>query len=273
MNLKSALRRLLYFVQPRRAYKFLLAEFFQTEDLDSLAELLASTRHLRTIDPIEMNGPRSGRVLVIAPHEDDEMIGPGGTVIKLRHAGARVRVLYLTAKDGELGRTRRRETIAVSEKIGYETEFLDHPAGTSFRAEETAQILAERINAFEPNTLLLPFLSDDHPEHRAASEILSAAAARSLIRGSPEVWAYQVYSALLANVIVNISNVADEKRDAIRMWKDSAMQSRDWAHYALGLNAYNCRLVRGANDPLFIEAFFVVPFDEYIDICGRYFTS
>jgi LmbE family N-acetylglucosaminyl deacetylase len=270
MNPRILIRRLIYFTLPRRAYKFALREFVRAKDLDALAEVLACTRQLRAVDPVVMEMPRGRRVLVIAPHEDDEMIGPGGTVTRLVRAGAAVTVLYLTDDSGPRAEARRRETLAVANHVGYATEFLGYPSGTLPVDADSAARLAERIDAHAPDTLLLPFLSDDHPEHRAASRLLYEAARRDLLRARPEVWAYQVYSALLANVAVDITEVAEAKAEAIRMWRDSAMRSRDWAHFALGLNAYNCRLLRGRADPCYVEAFFVVPFDDYAALCARY---
>ena len=270
MNLRRFLRRLVYFVMARRAYKFVLSEFTRPTDLDGLSEILASTRHLRSIEIIVMEVPSAQRALVVAPHEDDEIIGPGGTVIKLLQAGATVRVVYLTDDSGRRGTERRRETLAVSNHIGYETEFFDYPSGSLQLDSESTGRLAKSINAFSPDILLVPFLSDDHPEHRAASRLLFEAASHGLITSKPEIWAYQVYSALLANVAIDITDVADRKAEAIRMWRDSAMRSRDWAHFALGLNAYNCRLLPGRTDRRYVEAFFVVPFDAYVKFCGRY---
>jgi len=270
MNLRNLFRRLFFFVMPRRAYKFVLNEFTRPVDLDGLTEILACTRHLRTIETIEMQTPLAQRVLVVAPHEDDEMIGPGGTIMKLLQVGATVRVVYLTDDSSKWGLERRRETLAVRAQVGYETEFLGYPSGSLPINSESSGKLAKSINTFSPEVLLVPFLSDDHPEHRAASRLLFDASGEGLINGKPEIWAYQVYSALLANVAIDITDVADQKAEAIRMWRNSAMRSRDWAHYALGLNAYNCRLLRGHVDQRYVEAFFVVPFDAYIELCNRY---
>jgi N-acetylglucosamine malate deacetylase 1 len=41
------------------------------------------------------------RVLLIAPHPDDEILGCGGSIAKLAAAGHEVRIAYLTS--GEVG--------------------------------------------------------------------------------------------------------------------------------------------------------------------------
>ena len=60
---------------------------------------------------------------------------------------------------------------------------------------------------------------------------------------------------------------ADQEQDVLQM------RRRDWAHYALGLNAMNCRLLRGRADACYAEAFFVVPLEEYVTIAARYDSS
>ena len=68
----------------------------------------------------------------------------------------------------------------------------------------------------------------------------------------------------------DITDAAAQKAEAIRMWQNSAMRSRDWAHFALGLNAYNSRLLPDSTLPRYVEAFFVVPLAEYLKVCGTY---
>ena len=55
------------------------------------------------------------------------------------------------------------------------------------------------------------------------------------------------------------------------MWKNSAMKSRDWAHYALGMNAYHSRFLPSTTEARYAEPFFVVPLEDYIDVCAKYF--
>src|SRR5262245_61404722 len=47
--------------------------------------------------PVISNGTR---LLVIAPHPDDEVLGAGGLMQQVHNAGGRVRVVYLTDGDG-----------------------------------------------------------------------------------------------------------------------------------------------------------------------------
>ena len=269
MGPRTLWRRIEHLILGRSAYKFLLDDWTRVPDLDGLAEALASTRYMRTLRPAALNGPRANRILIIAPHEDDEMIGPGGTILKALDAGATVHVVYLAAERGPRGDARRAETAQVSALVGYTTEFLEFPADALPITAKSGALLAQAIRKFNPGAALVPFLTDDHPDHRGASMLLLRAA-ESGLDGNIEVWAYQVYSAVLPNVVVDITDVSARKTAAIRMWEKSAMQSRDWAHFASGLNAYNSRLLPGNAGARFAEVFFVVPLSEYLAVCRTY---
>src|SRR4051812_14736081 len=53
--------------------------------------------------PVELVEVRPGRILVVAPHMDDEVIGPGGTIVRHVRAGSTVAVVF--ASDGSGGTT------------------------------------------------------------------------------------------------------------------------------------------------------------------------
>ena len=70
--------------------------------------------------------------------------------------------------------------------------------------------------------------------------------------------------------MVNITQQADRKRHLIGLWHNVS-GNRDWAHYVLGMNAANCRYVP-SRKPEYVEAFFVVPLGEYLNLCEGYFS-
>ena len=57
--------------------------------------------------------PKLKNILVVAAHPDDEVLGCGGTLYKLRKKGAKITTLFLS--DGESSRKKR-----------YQKSFLDH---------------------------------------------------------------------------------------------------------------------------------------------------
>ena len=130
--------------------------------------------------------------------------------------------------------------------------------------------LIKILKAQPIEVLFIPFLLDDHPDHRNTNALLMEISEKSTLNIDAEVWAYQVYTPLPGNMVVDITNQIDQKKVSIEGYA-SQMRKRNWAHFALGLNAFNTRLLNSSTDERFVEAFFVVPFKDYIDLCRQYF--
>ncbi|HUY67875.1 MAG TPA: PIG-L deacetylase family protein [Alphaproteobacteria bacterium] len=121
--------------------------------------------------------------LVIAPHPDDETLGCGAAIARLRAAGRRVVILIVTdgAASGhsaivtptELAVRRRREALEAAFALGVPAEdvmFLEFPDGaaaTHGKAIEMA--LGEKIAALAPGQIFAPYGIDGNPDHRAVA--------------------------------------------------------------------------------------------------------
>jgi len=135
-----------------------------------------------------------GKTLVVAPHPDDESLGCGGAIVLLRKFGNEVTVL--TVSDGALSHPnskkfpalklrdlRERETIAALNILGVSEDkitFLRFPDGSvpgelsdDFAAAVT--IVRNHLAKISPQTILLPWRRDPHPDHLASWQIVKAA--------------------------------------------------------------------------------------------------
>lgn len=269
-NLLNRIERQLW---ARRSYKFVRHRWAGLEDLTRLADVLATMRAGREIAPLELDFPADKRIAVLAPHPDDEIIGPGGTLIGAIQRGCKVSVIYLTSGNGraEVAEQREQEAREVATSVGFDTVFLKFERLDDDISEAAAETLRGCLADLSPDMIFVPFLADDHAEHRRASEILARIFDHDAGLGNPEVWAYQVYGAVIANVIVDIASTAKAKADAIGLFR-SQMETRDWSHYALGLNAYNSRFLTSAQ-ATYGEMFFVLPLSEYAAFCRQYFAA
>ncbi|MBM3524301.1 MAG: hypothetical protein FJX57_15205 [Alphaproteobacteria bacterium] len=267
--LKGLARRLEGSFRGRQAYKFFIKDWVSLGDLQACSAVVGAMRFSRNLEPLEMECPKGRRILVLAPHPDDEILGPGGTLIKCAADGRSITVLYFTSgKPAEVAETEARSVAAY---VGYQTKFLRFPLGAISLDDEALARSANAIREASPDCVFLPFLFDDHDDHRRVSELLRALVHRGMIAvDGVEVWGYQVYTALLPNVVVDITAVASRKAEAMRMFA-SQMRRRDWAHYVLGLNAFNSRFLKDSTAPKCAEAFFVVPAAEYVRLADVYF--
>lgn len=253
----------------RKAYKWVLRDWSNLQDLENAATLLETMRFSRQIEPQLLDGPSGRRLLVIAPHPDDEAIGPGGTLIRAQRAGAELHVLYVSPGLPEELPARREEADKVCARLGASGRFLAQEI-FAYSVEETAAGLRAAVAEIRPDAIFVPFVLDDNDDHRRVNEAL--AAAFEAVTDGAEIWAYQVYTPLPGNVAVEITDLAEEKAELIRLY-ETQMQRRDWAHFALGLNAFNCRLVHGMPGARYFETFFVTPMADYIAFCRGYFRS
>lgn len=264
--------RLTNWLLPRRAYKFFLRDWEPLDDLDRVADALATLRQSARLQPAVMPAPRAKRIAAVAPHPDDKSIGCGGTLLAALDCGAMIEVVFLTSGDTEAAPVRRREAEAACHVLGAGPTFLGFaPRAIPVDAQALA-VFAMAIDKTSPEALFIPFFADDHDDHRRANELLLRAADGATLRAKPEIWAYQVYTSMPCNVLVDIGAHAAGKSEAIRCHA-SQMAERDWVSVALGLNAYNARFVRGGSAAGPYEGFFVLPFEDYLELLRRYFRN
>lgn len=165
------------------------------------------------------------KVLVIAPHPDDEAIGLGGQIRLHVQAGDQVEVLILT--QGEKGRPGEDETETALVRIheAYESAlvlgskvlaYAQYPDGDlKSRENEAAQYVAAILARERPDRVYVTSIYDGHIDHRAAHMILLKAIAEGI--HLPEVWTYEVWTPLPEySDVVDISEVIGFKLLAIR---------------------------------------------------------
>ncbi|MDO8463185.1 MAG: PIG-L deacetylase family protein [bacterium] len=254
----------------RVAFRRMVRVWMRIRDLDTLARVLATQRFSEQRAPVVHVGPDANRILVLAPHPDDESIGCGGALLLARRRNAVVHIVHVTCGEADPesveARMRAEEAQGVVAVLGATCVAWEYP--TRAIPPAAAERIREAIVSFRPDVVFLPFFVDDHPDHRRVAELFALAYADT----SPlttEVWAYQVYSAVLPNVIVDITEVMDAKEQLVRRFT-SQQETRDWAHYVRGMNAWNSRFLR-TRDPRYAEQYCVMPATEYVQLCGEYF--
>ena len=112
-------------------------------------------------------------VLAVAPHADDEVLGCGGALALHAARGDSVRVLILTAGEGD---PRLEEARAAGAVLGVQVEGLGLQDGAL--APRGRRRAAPPGRAPRRALLYAPAPSETHPDHRAASMACAAAALR-----------------------------------------------------------------------------------------------
>lgn len=162
------------------------------------------------------------RLLVIAPHPDDETIATGELIQHVRSAGGTVDILLLTAGDNNpwpqrwlerrllvgsadrrrWGQRRRQEVGRALARLGLREEAL-HPLelpdmGVTARLREDLPGLVRAWGAWlarcRPTLVAMPSLADGHPDHSAAHVLARLAVAEgSTVGEAPLLLSYLVH--------------------------------------------------------------------------------
>lgn len=213
------------------------------------------------------------RILIISPHQDDDVIGCGGTIKKHQLAGAQVKVVFMT--DGrygncdvepvELAQIRRDEAVDSLASLGcHDAQFFKNPdMGLECDTSNIYRLNAV-IRDFHPTAIFVPSFVDGPPDHYHTSKILAYALIE--YEEDVEVYSYEVWSVIIPNVVVDISDVMADKLEAIGRHR-SQVAVADYPRMVRGLNEYRSML--GGKGCLFCEAFIRLSKDEYLEAARR----
>jgi N-acetylglucosamine malate deacetylase 1 len=168
-------------------------------------------------------------LLVFGPHPDDIEIGFAGTVAAHGAAGFRVGLCDLTR--GELGSNgtpeeRMAESEAARSVLGAAWRVNLHwPDGGITGSEAQIAAAATLIRACRPRTIALPYWDDRHPDHRAASEVLTRAVFLAALRryagADAEPWRadwvvyYFINDSTDVSFAIDVSAAYEVKRQAL----------------------------------------------------------
>ncbi len=194
--------------------------------------------------PYQSQDLRGERLLILAPHPDDEVIGCGGLLALHLRDGRQVRVVVVTdgAEAGE-AKIRQEESQRGLRRLGeVQAEFLHYPDRQLAEHSGALKIrLREILIEFKPDLITIPSPVEIHPDHAALSQAFC-----ELVQQDESLFArlavarvafYEVSCPIRPNTLLDITEVADRKYEAIAA-HESQLRLRDYISYARGLNAY-----------------------------------
>lgn len=174
------------------------------------------------------------KVLVIAPHPDDEILGCGGTMIKNIKEGNEVYVCIVTRGYPPLFKEERtaqnkKDAIACHQFLGIkETFFLDCPSTqleTMERSEFNGKIL-KVVRDLVPDEVYIPHWGDMQKDHQMVAEACMVAVRPKYMPQVKRVYSYEtmsetawnapnVQNEFIPNVFVDISEELEDKKKAL----------------------------------------------------------
>ena len=180
------------------------------------------------------------KVLVVAPHPDDETLGCGGTILKHKAQGDEIYWLIVTEMNSKGGysdkeiseRNKQIEKVSKAYKfnkvfrLGFESSYLD----TSPMAEIIKE-LSKVLKKLQPEILYIPFKNDVHSDHEVVFNSIVAASKTFRNKKIKSLYVYETISetdfgsvknfsdTFTPNVFIDISKFLKKKSSIMKIYK------------------------------------------------------
>ena len=174
------------------------------------------------------------KILVIAPHPDDELLGVGGTLLKKKDEGNEIGWLIMSKMYEKFGWDRNkiitrkdeiknvRMGLGISENNLFELDFpttkLDE-----YPVSEIVTEVSKIFKEFKPEILFIPHYGDIHSDHRVTFDIVSSCTKWFRHKTIKYIYCYETISEtdynlnptkhFAPNYFVDISNYINQKID------------------------------------------------------------
>lgn len=219
--------------------------------------------------PRVLDLPCYKKILVFAPHPDDEVFGCGGTLAMLAETGCDVRVVVVTDGGkgdpddlfgGAVAHLRKAESTAALKHLGVlDVIFFDEPDGDFKVSSETMEKFSKIYKSFLPDWIFVPSVSDYHRDHAAVSLAFFDVWAKNGFSG--RLFFYEVWGGMPVSWLVDITDAIEKKRAAIREYK-VPLKYIGYEIAKMGLAAYRGMFLGSATEQKYAESFLEVPQDN-----------
>ena len=177
------------------------------------------------------------KILVIAPHPDDETLGCGGMLLRSKYNGDELHWLIITGinkEDGwpdDLIHQRENEINEVSLKYGFESVHNYSLATTRLDVLPTKSLIDKiggTIKEINPNIIYLPHFQDAHSDHQITAKAVHSclkwfrypSIERALVYETISETDFSFYhEPFKPNYYCDISNYIDEKVSIMNLYK------------------------------------------------------
>src|SRR4030042_6908720 len=178
------------------------------------------------------------KIMVIAAHPDDEILGAGGTLIK--HAQAKDEVFCLILGEGVMSRTGakkheikklQRQTAEAGKIIGFKKIFFSDFPDNSFDAVpllKIVKVVEQYLENIKPDIVYTHYENDLNIDHRIAFQAVLTAC-RPINDNCPrEIYAFETLSCsewqvpdkkFKPNTYIDIADVVEKKIEALKKYK------------------------------------------------------
>ncbi len=200
------------------------------------------------------------RVLIFAPHADDESLGCGGTICLMLAAGMEVCVVWVSDGsagdpydycDGQVVAVRQQEALSAAGILGVKTSvFLGFKDGELRCEPALRQAISQQFEQYQPDWVFAPPPHDAHRDHAVVSHLVRHCC--TVHNPAIRLFFYEIWTPLTANYLVDISAVYPRKQAAMAAYA-LPLRYMNYLEMAQALARY--RAMHLADGKGFAEAF------------------
>lgn len=221
------------------------------------------------------------RVAILAPHPDDEIFGCGASACKWVEQGATVQAFIITSGvvQGEYGdqpesekkrrdkaEQRAQESRDAAKLLGLaEPQFLERQDGELLDDLDIELLLLEKLEAFQPTTIVAPSIWEMHRDHRAVAQLGLRLVQQ--LESVKQIALYEVGMPLKPNVMEDISAYQTRKWQAMQCFP-SQLETQHYAEQIRGLNCYRAYTL--GLDVTSAEAFHCIPAQQIVEFIQQH---
>lgn len=193
-----------------------------------------------------MDKKNNKKVLVIAPHPDDEVLGCGGTILKHKYNSDDVIVCIVSVRNQPLFTEdmhveqfievkKAHEVLEVDESIVLDFDSVMLDKVPHYKLNES---LANIVNKVKPDIVYIPFVGDIHLDHQLVAKSALVACRPISKHVINRILMYETQSEtewnfpkseniFIPNVYEDITDFIEKKLDAMNQYKD---QKKEFPH-------------------------------------------
>jgi N-acetylglucosamine malate deacetylase 1 len=179
------------------------------------------------------------KILVVAPHPDDETLGCGGTLFRHKQEGDELYWVIVTCINVEAGWTkedvkkRDEEIASVKNKYGFRDVFEFNSPTTKMDTLPISDVIKKITNVYsavKPEIIYVPFSNDVHTDHQLISKAFQSTFKWFRYPHIKKVLMYETLSetdfnfmgnkTFRPNVFNNISRFLDDKIEVMKIYSD-----------------------------------------------------
>jgi len=183
--------------------------------------------------PSQVSELPEGPWLVFAPHADDETFGMGGSLLLARDKGIQSHVVFVT--DGALGgegnpedliKKRIAEATQATDALGVNSiQFLGEPDRGIRVCSRLLDKISKILETINPRSIFFPTPMEYHPDHRVTTELVWTSL-QKLAGQTIDAYSYEISTMAPINLLIDISQVKNEKYDIVKGYVSQLNQAR-----------------------------------------------